>query len=203
MELFPGIATLFLIVEVKKRSQIILASVFVFVFYLVLFLVVKVSHEESFVLFQKKFYLAFLISSLLILTVYPLIFITEKLFGFISDFTLIELCDLNQPLLRKISAEIPGTFQHSLQVANLAEEAVFYVGGNSLLIRAGAMYHDIGKLKDPNFFIENQIPNSNPHENIGPKESARIIIGHVINGIEIAKENNLPEDDFKKKLKTL
>jgi putative nucleotidyltransferase with HDIG domain len=103
------------------------------------------------------------------------------------------LCDLNQPLLRQLSQDVPGTFQHSLQVANLAEEAIYYIGGNTLLVRAGAMYHDIGKIKNPNFFTENQSKGYSPHQEMEPLESAKIIINHVIAGVELAKEHKLPE----------
>jgi cyclic-di-AMP phosphodiesterase PgpH len=127
------------------------------------------------------------------LLAYPLIFISEKIFGFISDFKLLELCDLNQPLLRQLSQEVPGTFQHSLQVANLAEEVIFYIGGNTLLVRTGAMYHDIGKLYNPRYFVENQGGAFSPHLEMRALESAKIIIEHVIKGIELAKKHALPE----------
>ncbi len=193
LQLIPGIGALFVVAEMRKRQQILNAAAMVFVFYLLLF----VSYELSFGTAEvpQKFtsYIPFAISSMLVLLAYPLIFLTERYFGFISDFKLLELCDLNQPLLRKLSKEVPGTFQHSLQVANLAEEAIFYIGGNSLLIRAGAMYHDIGKLKNPYYFTENQSDGFSPHQEIEPVESARIIIEHVIVGIEFAKKYKLPE----------
>jgi hypothetical protein len=124
---------------------------------------------------------------------YPLIFIFEKIFGFISDVSLLELSDTNGKLLRELASRAPGTFQHSLQVANLAEEAIYSIGGNALLVRTGALYHDIGKMEMPLYFIENQANGINPHEDLNFDESAAIIIGHVIKGIEIAKKNNLPE----------
>jgi len=130
---------------------------------------------------------------LLILTSYPLIFIFEKIFGFLSDSTLIELADTNQPLLRKLSESAPGTFQHSLQVGNLAEEGIIKVGGNPLLVRTAALYHDIGKLEDPIYFIENQTNHYNPHEKLTFEESARKIINHVIYGVELARKAKLPE----------
>jgi hypothetical protein len=133
------------------------------------------------------------INGFLLLTSYLLIYIFEKLFGFLSDATLMELADTNQPLLRKLAELAPGTFQHSLQVANLAEEAIYKIGGNPLLARTGAIYHDIGKMEKPLFFIENQNPDNNPHDQLEFDESARIIINHVIKGIEIAKKNNLPQ----------
>jgi putative nucleotidyltransferase with HDIG domain len=132
-------------------------------------------------------------NGLLVLTIYPLVFIFERLFGFLSDATLFELNDTNQPLLRKLAEKAPGTFQHCMQVANLAEEAILKVGGNSLLIRAGALYHDIGKMEAPEYFIENQHDGVNPHNDLDFKASARIIIGHVIKGVEMGKKYKLPE----------
>jgi putative nucleotidyltransferase with HDIG domain len=128
-----------------------------------------------------------------VLFAYPLIYLSEKIFGFVSDFTLLELGDSNSPLLRELAQKAPGTFQHSLQVASLAEEAVYKVGGNPLLVRTGAMYHDIGKMNNSRYFIENMVGGVNPHEEMAYEESARIIISHVIDGIELAKENKLPE----------
>jgi putative nucleotidyltransferase with HDIG domain len=124
---------------------------------------------------------------------YPSIFIFEKIFGFISDITLMELSDTNQPLLRKLSEVAPGTFQHSLQVANLAEEVIRKIGGNPLLIRTGALYHDVGKINRPVYLIENQAGSHNPHEELTPENSAQIIIEHVSGGIEIARKNGLPQ----------
>ena len=104
-----------------------------------------------------------------------------------------ELSDTNSPLLRDLATKTPGTFQHSIQVANLAENAIQKIGGNPLLVRTGALYHDIGKMESPQYFIENQISGYNPHDDIEPEESGEIIINHVINGIELAKKHNLPE----------
>jgi putative nucleotidyltransferase with HDIG domain len=137
-------------------------------------------------------YVRFAISGSLIFVAYPSIFIFEKTFGFISDITLMELSDTNQPLLRKLSEVAPGTFQHSLQVANLSEEVIQKIGGNPLLIRTGALYHDIGKINRPSYFIENQTGSRNPHEDLSPENSAQIIIEHVSNGVEIARKNRIP-----------
>ena len=123
----------------------------------------------------------------------PLIYIFERIFSLTSDITLIELANTNSPLLREMAFTAPGTFQHSLQVANLAENAIYSIGGNALLVRAGALYHDIGKLENPLFFIENQNPGFNPHDKLPYEESAQIIIRHVINGVEMARKANLPE----------
>ncbi|MCU0360206.1 MAG: HDIG domain-containing protein [Bacteroidia bacterium] len=193
LQLIPGIGTLFAVAEMRKRQQILNAAALVFFFYVFIFVCYELSFGTPLVVTKFSAYVPFSISSMLVLLAYPLIYLTEKFFGFISDFRLLELCDLNQPLLRKLSKEVPGTFQHSLQVANLAEEAIFYIGGNSLLVRAGAMYHDIGKLKNPYYFTENQADGFSPHQEIEPVESARIIIEHVIVGIELAKKYKLPE----------
>lgn len=193
LQLIPGIGTLFAVAEMRKRQQILNAAVLVFVFYVCIFVSYELSFGTEQMIKKLSSYFPFVISSILVLLAYPLIYLTEKFFGFISDFKLLELCDLNQPLLRKLSKEVPGTFQHSLQVANLAEEAIFQIGGNSLLVRAGAMYHDIGKMKNPYFFTENQANGFSPHQEIEPMESARIIIEHVIVGIELAKKYKLPE----------
>ena len=133
------------------------------------------------------------ISALLTLLAYPLIYAFEKLFGFISDVTLLELADTNNKILRELSRKAPGTFQHSLQVANLAEAATSIIGGNTLLIRTAALYHDIGKMDAPMYFIENQSTGLNPHDELSYEESAQIIIGHVIKGVEIAKKNGIPD----------
>ena len=193
LELVPGIGTLFAVAEMRKRQQILNAAALVFAFYVLIFVTYQLGFGTPVAVKKITSYLPFAISSTLVLLAYPLIFLTEKFFGFLSDFKLLELCDLNQPLLRKLSKEIPGTFQHSLQVANLAEEAIFYIGGNSLLVRAGAMYHDIGKLENPYFFTENQAGGFSPHQEMEPLESAKIIINHVIIGVALAKKHHLPE----------
>jgi hypothetical protein len=177
----------------RKRQQILNAAIIAVFFYCIIFVFYNLGFGTKELIFKLTAYLPYLISGSLVLLATPLIFISEKIFGFISDFKLLELCDLNQPLLRDLSQQIPGTFQHSLQVANLAEEAIYYVGGNTLLVRAGAMYHDVGKIFNPSYYTENQGGNMNPHVEMQPKESAKIIIDHVIKGIELAKQHKLPE----------
>ncbi len=126
-----------------------------------------------------------------------LLFIFSKnFFGLVTDVTLLELSDTNSKLLRKLSMKAPGTFQHSLQVANLAEECIQIIGGNALLTRTGALYHDIGKMDNPRYFIENQLTGVNPHDELTYEESASIIIEHVTKGIEEAKKNNIPPDQI-------
>ena len=137
-------------------------------------------------------FIMFAVNGILVLISYPLIFIFEKKFLFLSDTTLLELADTNQPLLRKLAEEAPGSFQHSLQVANLAEEAARTIGANLLLVRTGALYHDIGKIANPDYFIENQTRWNSPHDNLDPSESARMIINHVRNGVTLARNFKIP-----------
>jgi putative nucleotidyltransferase with HDIG domain len=146
------------------------------------------SFEE---IYPLDFFL-FAINGILVLISYPLIFIFEKKFLFLSDNTLLELADTNQPLLRKLAEEAPGSFQHSLQVANLAEEAARITGANLLLVRTGSLYHDIGKIANPSYYIENQTDGSSPHDNLDPEESVKVIINHVKNGVILARNFKLP-----------
>jgi hypothetical protein len=177
----------------RKRQQVLNSALVIFVLYCVVFASYHLFYGTQTLAWKLSAYVPFAISSVLVLLAYPLIYLTEKIFGFISDFKLLELCDLNQPLLRQLSQDVPGTFQHSLQVANLAEEVIYYIGGNTLLVRTGAMYHDIGKLYNPKYFTENQLNGFSPHIEMQPQESAKIIIDHVIKGIELAKKHKLPE----------
>ncbi len=193
VQLIAGIGNIFSVADIGKRSKLFISSLLTFVFYVSAFVAYHLINSTSAALSNPQNYYPFLISSLCVLFAFPLIYVFEKLFGFISDFTLLELCDLNSPLLRQLSQKIPGTFQHSLQVANLAEEACYKIGGNALLVRTGAMYHDIGKMENPRFFTENQVGEVSPHEDLSPEESAKIIIAHVIKGVEKAKEYKLPE----------
>ena len=149
--------------------------------------------EGNFYKIEVRNFLWFAISGGLVIIGYPLIFVFEKMFGLITDVTLIELSNTNTKLLRELSSKAPGTFQHSLQVANLAEAAIYKIGGNTLLVRAGALYHDIGKMENPQYFIENQNNGINPHDKLTYDKSAQIIIQHVYRGVEIARKNQIPE----------
>jgi len=193
IQLITGIGTIFSVADMGKRSKLFISVFLILLFYVITFASYHLVNDNGKILLHLNSYIPFLISALCVLFSYPLIYLFEKLFGFTSDFTLLELCDLNFPLLRELSQKVPGTFQHSLQVANLAEEACYKIGGNALLVRAGAMYHDIGKLYNPRFFTENQVGEVSPHDDLSAKESAKIIIDHVIKGIEIAKTYKLPE----------
>lgn len=193
IQLLGGMVAIFSIVNMRNRSQIFLSSIIIFFTYSISYIGITIIQEGGIDVISGYDFAWFGISALLTLFSYPLIFIFEKLFGFISDVSLLELSDTNGKLLRELASRAPGTFQHSLQVANLAEEAIYTIGGNALLVRTGALYHDIGKMDMPMYFIENQAHGINPHEDLNFDESASIIIDHVIKGVEIAKKNKLPE----------
>jgi cyclic-di-AMP phosphodiesterase PgpH len=192
-QMLSGIIAIFSIVNMRNRSQLFFSVVVIFASYVLLHLGLKLLLEGDVRMLHLNDFAAYGVSTALVLLAYPLIFLFEKIFGFVSDVTLLELSDTNSPLLRELAEKAPGTFQHSIQVANLAEEAIRRIGGNALLMRAGALYHDIGKADMPVYFIENQATGINPHDELSFEESARIIIGHVIRGIEKAKAQKLPE----------
>lgn len=193
LQLSAGIVAVFSLNKMHRRVHLVLASLWVFITYTLVFTSLNLIHEGTFIAYNFAMIKWFAISSVLILLIYPLVYIFEKLFGFISDVTLIEISDSNQPLLRKLAEEAPGTFQHSMQIANLAEEVILKIGGNPFLVRAGALYHDIGKIGRPNFFIENQAAGMNPHDRLEYLKSAEVIIEHVHNGVKMAQKHNLPE----------
>jgi len=188
-----GVVAVFSLNKIHRRVHLVKAMFLVMLTYLVVYSALTLIHEGTISGFNYTMLRWFALSSLFILLVYPLVFIFEKLFGFISDVTLIELSDSNQPLLRKLAEEAPGTFQHSIQIANLGEEIILKIGGNPFLVRAGALYHDIGKISKPNFFIENQSAGMNPHDEMSYVKSAEIIIDHVRNGVKMAYKYKLPE----------
>lgn len=193
LQMIAGILAVFSLNKLHKRSHIVFSALWVFLAYAVVYTSMAMVQEGSWKTINWSSLKWFGISSFFIFITYPLIYIFEKAFGFVSDVTLIELSDTNQPLLRKLAEEAPGTFQHSIQVANLAEAVIHRIGGNPFLVRAGALYHDIGKTSDPEFFIENQAVGMNPHDQMNHLESAKIIIDHVANGVRLAKKYGLPE----------
>ncbi|SES72039.1 hypothetical protein SAMN05444285_101295 [Draconibacterium orientale] len=192
LQVSAGLIAVFSLNKMHRRVHLVLAALWVFLTYLVVFTALNLIHEGTFISYDYSMLKWFAISSVLILLVYPLVYIFEKLFGFVSDVTLIEISDSNQPLLRKLAEQAPGTFQHSMQIANLAEEVILRIGGNPFLVRAGALYHDIGKIGRPNFFIENQAMGMNPHDRISNLKSAEVIIDHVQNGVKMAQKHKLP-----------
>lgn len=193
LELIAGIIAIFSLLSLQNRSQLFVSMVIVFATYSASYFSIAVMQEGDIKNIDLSMFLWFAGSVGLTLLAYPLIYLFEKIFGFISEVTLLELNNTNHKLLRQMASEAPGTFQHSLQVASLAETAIYEIGGNALLVRTGALYHDIGKLYAPMYFIENQVTGVNPHDDLSFDESAKIIVNHVIKGIELAKENKLPE----------
>ncbi len=193
LQMVAGVVAVFSLNKLHKRSHIVFSALWVFLTYSIVYLAMAMVQEGSLDTINWIALEWFAVSSIFIFISYPLIYIFEKIFGFVSDVTLIELSDTNQPLLRKLAEEAPGTFQHSIQIANLAEAVIRKIGGNPFLIRAGALYHDIGKMFDPEFFIENQAAGMNPHDQIDHLKSSAIIIDHVANGIKLAHKYGLPE----------
>lgn len=194
LQITAGMVAINSIKNLLKRSQFLLSALLIYATYIVGYIGISIIHEGSFLNIDWSHLVWFLVSVILSLIAYPLIYAFEKLFGITTEVTLMEYTNINNPLLRELSYKAPGTFQHSLQVANLAEAAMFEIGGNALLVRAGALYHDIGKMETPQYFIENQQQGSNPHDDLPYEESAKIIIRHVYAGIEIATRNQLPKD---------
>jgi cyclic-di-AMP phosphodiesterase PgpH len=193
LNIIAGMVSVMSMSNIYRRSRVVVTAVNVIIAYSVVYLGIALIQEGNLSHIEIKYFQWFGLNGILILISYPLIYMFEKLFGFTSDATLLELSDTNQPLLRKLAELAPGTFQHSLQVANLAEDAVFSIGGNPLLVRTGALYHDIGKMDNPMYFIENQTTENNPHDTLEYEQSARIIIDHVRKGVDLARKNKLPE----------
>ncbi len=193
LQFIAGMVAILSIAHLRRRSQLFATAFLVFLSYSAIYTGLLLAQSGNFTSIEPVNYLYFAGSALLTLFSYPLIFIFERTSGLPTDFSLLELADTNSTLLRQLNMEAPGTFQHSLQVANLAEEAINIIGGNSLLVRTGALYHDIGKMEQPQYFIENQISDINIHDDLSFQESAEIIIGHVLKGIEKARKHNLPE----------
>lgn len=193
LQFIAGMVAIYSIKTLVKREQFLISSLMILATYIVAYIGLTLTRNGSFNNIYWTDIIPFVVSVGLTLLAYPLIYAFERLFGIVSDLTLMELTNSNSKLLRELSLKAPGTFQHSLQVANLAEAAIYKIGGNPLLVRAGALYHDIGKMLNPLFFIENQKSGSNPHEELTPEQSAQIIISHVHKGVEMAKKNQLPE----------
>lgn len=188
-----GVIAILSLRNMHRRQQIFLAALAIFLTYSGVYFGLAMMQEGDLDKINPMQFAWFAGNSMLVLWSYPLIYLFEKMFGFLSDVTLMELADTNHPLLRKLNEKAPGTFQHSMQVANLAEAVIYKIGGNPSLVRTGALYHDIGKMENPQYFVENQAPNHNPHDKHSFAESAEIIINHVKDGIKIAKQYNLPK----------
>lgn len=192
VQTIAGTAVIFSLKELSKRSQLLRSAVIAFVAYSLAYLGVELMSTGSLTSATPRLIGYFAVNSVLISFGYILIFIFEKMFGMVSVVTLVELSDINNPLLRRLSEECPGTFQHSMAMSNLASEAAHRIGANVQLVRAGALYHDIGKINNPAFFTENQ-HGVNPHDALTPGQSARIVIGHVTDGVKSAEKAKLPQ----------
>ncbi len=193
LQIIAGIVTILTVSELYKRANLFISVGQITLIYIVGYFAFHIIHEGNLEDMNLYTFGIFILNGMITLFAQPLIYIYEKIFGMISDVSLLELSDTNSRLLKELSNKAPGTFHHSLQVANLAEAAANAVGANAMLTRVGALYHDIGKMNNPTYFTENQVTNVNPHDDINPKESAEIIINHVIEGIELAQRNNLPD----------
>ena len=193
MQFLAGIIAIVSVKELTKRTQLVQSAVVIFLAYSITYIAMTLINEGNINKIDQYNFGYFIINCVILFVAFFIIPIIERVFGFTSSMTLLELADINSPLLRKLSTNCPGTFQHSLQVANLAGEAALTIGANMQLARTGALYHDIGKTMNPAFFTENQI-GENPHDHlVRPEDSAKIVIEHVANGIKLAEEANLPK----------
>lgn len=192
-QLAAGLVAIFSLRELSQRSQLFRTAILVILTYSVVYFAFELITENDLSKLNVRMYTYFALNGMLLLFAYPLLFLLEKAFGFTSNVTLVELSNINNDLLRKMSETVPGTFQHSMQVANLAAEAAIRIGAKSQLVRTGALYHDIGKMENPAFFTENQSGGVNPHKNLGYEQSAQVVIDHVTDGLKLAEKHNLPK----------
>jgi hypothetical protein len=193
LQTIAGIVTILTVSELYKRANLFISVAQIILIYIVGYFAFHIIHEGNLDNIEWLVFGLFLLNGMITLFVQPLIYMYEKIFGLVSDVSLLELSDTNSKLLKELSNKAPGTFHHSLQVSNLAEAAANEIGANAMLVRVGALYHDIGKMNNPTYFTENQITSVNPHDELSPKDSARIIISHVLEGIEMGRRNNLPD----------
>ncbi|WP_019670030.1 HD family phosphohydrolase [Eudoraea adriatica] len=193
LQIIAGIVTILTVSELYKRANLFISVGQITLIYIIGYFAFHIIHEGNLDNLNWYIFGFFFLNGMITLFAQPLIYIYEKVFGMVSDVSLLELSDTNSKLLKELANKAPGTFHHSLQVANLAEASANEVGANAMLVRVGALYHDIGKMNNPTYFTENQVTSINPHDDLDPKESAKIIINHVIEGIELARKFNLPD----------
>ncbi len=193
-QIVTGMLSIICVKDVERRSNFFIVSLMIFFSYSVIYVAGILSQDTNLGGIEPQKFLIFFFNALLTLLAYPLIYLFERMFGLVTRLTLLEISNTNNKLLRALSDNAPGTFQHSIQVANLSENIIHEIGGNALLAKAGALYHDIGKIENPLYFTENQVGSFNPHENLSNSESAKIIIDHVGQGISLAKKYKLPEE---------
>ncbi len=193
LQIIAGIVTILTVSELYKRANLFISISQITFIYMLAYFAFFIIQEGTAKNIKAIYFVLFALNGVLALLSQYLIWIYEKVFGLVSDVSLLELSNTNSKLLRELNEKAPGTFQHSMQVANLAEASANEIGANAMLVRTGALYHDIGKILNPMFFTENQSTNVNPHNEMSPKDSAKIIIDHIIKGIELAKKNGLPD----------
>ena len=193
LQIMAGIVTILSITQLQNRANLFITVGRIVMIYLLCYISFTIIHEGGISNINFVVIGLFLLNGLLTLFAQPLIYLCERIFKLVSDVSLLELSDTNSKLLKDLSNKAPGSFHHSLQVANLAETAAAKIGANTLLARVGALYHDIGKINTPAYFSENQTGGVSPHEGLSPEQSAKIIINHVKEGIEIAKKHKLPD----------
>ncbi len=193
LHIIAGMVTILTVSDLYKRASLFISIGQITLIYMITYLAFSIIKEGNASQIKWDYLILFSANGLLSFLSVFFIYMYEKIFGLVSDVTLLELSNTNSKLLRELNEKAPGTFQHSMQVANLAEAAANEIEANSMLARTGALYHDIGKMLNPMYFIENQATGVNPHNDLSPTDSASIIIDHVIKGIELAKEHRLPD----------
>ena len=193
LQIIAGMVTILTVSELHRRANLFLSIIKITAVYILAYLAFSIIQEGNAQQLKWSYFVLFALNGMLSFLSLFLILIYEKTFNLVSDVSLLELSDTNSKLLRELNEKAPGTFQHSMQVANLAEASANEIGANAMLVRTGALYHDIGKMVNPMYFIENQTTSVNPHNELPPYDSAHLIISHVIKGVEIAKKNRLPD----------
>ena len=194
LQIMAGIVTILTVSELTKRSNLFTSAGNIVLIYILGYFAFHLIHEGSFEMLSLQTFVLFFLNGILTIALsHQLILIYERLFGLVSDVSLLEWSNTNSKLLKRLADKAPGTFNHSMQVAHLAEAAANEINANALLVRAGALYHDIGKMLNPFYFTENQTSGVNHHDDLEPEESAKIIINHVLDGVEMARKNNLPD----------
>lgn len=193
IQLLTGFIAILSLRNLSERSQLLYCALLILLTYMISYTGWILCFEGDISMINWRMYVYFCINFIFVTFTYVLVYVCERVFGFISEVSMIELSNINRPLLQKLSEVAPGTFQHSMQVSNLVSAAATRIGANAPLVRTGALYHDIGKMTNPAFFTENQSPGMNPHAGLSYKESAKIIIAHVEEGVKIAKKYNLPQ----------
>jgi len=193
LQIIAGIVTILTVSELYKRANLFISVAQITLIYMVTYFAFSIIKEGDASHLNWTYFMLFAANGLLSFLSIIIIYMYEKIFGLVSDVTLLELSNTNTKLLRDLNEKAPGTFQHSMQVANLAEAAANEIGANSMLVRTGALYHDIGKMLNPMYFTENQSTGVNPHNDLSPRDSSKIITDHVIKGVELAKKNKLPD----------